>query len=326
MTDMTGNTSGIGSGERAGSAGRAGSPTGPAGPLGPDETFQDPSGPAELRYVYAVTRPFEGVLPEEGGRGLDGEPPRLLHHDGLVAVVSPVPAADFDEVPLKAHLEDLDWLAATARTHQAVVTALTAVTTPLPLRLATLCRDDDGVRRLLEDGRARFVRALERLDGRVEWGVKVYANAARKAPEEAAPKAPPSPDEPGAGRSYLQQRLAQKRSRETESRNADALCRKLHAELSETAEAALLHRLQDGRISGRTGQNVLNAAYLVPRADSEAFVEQVQALSPPDGGSVTVELTGPWAPYSFAGIGDEESADDPGGDAPGTGAPEGGTA
>ncbi|GHA13434.1 gas vesicle protein [Streptomyces spiroverticillatus] len=298
MTDMTGDPN---LPNRTSSTGQGG--PGP-GPLGPDETFQDVSGPAELRYVYAVTRPFEGVLPEEGGRGLDGEPPRLLHHEGLVAVVSPVPAADFDEAPLKAHLEDLDWLAGTARTHQAVVTALTAVTTPLPLRLATLCRDDDGVRRLLEDGRARFVRALERLDGRVEWGVKVYAEAAPK--KAAAPVAPPSPDKPGAGRSYLQQRLAQKRSRETESRNADALCRTLHTELSQKAEAAQLHRLQDGRISGRTGQNVLNAAYLVPRADSEAFVEQVQALSPEEGGGVTVELTGPWAPYSFTGIGDEE--------------------
>jgi hypothetical protein len=303
MTDMTGNPNGTGSTGSTGS-------TGPGESIGPDETFQDVSGPAQLRYVYAVTRPFEGTLPEEGGRGLDGEPPRMLHHDGLVAVVSPVPAADFDEAPLKAHLEDLDWLAGTARTHQSVVTALTAVTTPLPLRLATLCRDDDGVRRLLEDGKDRFVRALERLDGRVEWGVKVYAeNApkAPKAPEEAAPTAPPSPGEPGAGRNYLQQRLAQRRSREAESRSADALCRTLHTELTASAEAALLHRLQDGRLSGRTGQNVLNAAYLVPRVDSEAFVAQVQALSPQDGGSVTVELTGPWAPYSFAGIGDEDA-------------------
>ncbi|MCX5203054.1 GvpL/GvpF family gas vesicle protein [Streptomyces sp. NBC_00237] len=269
--------------------------------------FQDASGPAELRYVYAVTRPFDGALPEEGGRGLDGEPPRLLHHEGLVAVVSPVPAADFDEAPLRAHLEDLDWLAGTARTHQAVVTALTTVVSPLPLRLATVCRDDDGVRRLLESGRDRFVRALDLLDGRVEWGVKVYAETSPKpAPAESAP--PLRADSPGAGRSYLQQRLAQRRSRETDSRKADAFCRTVHTELSRSAEHALLHRLQDARLSGRSGQNVLNAAYLVPRGSSEAFVEQVRALTPEEGGGVRVELTGPWAPYSFANIGDEDTA------------------
>ncbi|MEU8887985.1 GvpL/GvpF family gas vesicle protein [Streptomyces sp. NPDC048442] len=311
MTDMTDSTSGTGPAEDF------------SAEVFPAEVFKDEAGPAELRYVYAVTRPFEGFLPEEGGRGLDGEPPRLLRHGDLVAAVSPVRAADFDEAPLKAHLEDLDWLAATARTHQAVVTALTAVTTPLPLRLATVCRDDDGVRRLLESGKERFVRALERLDGRVEWGVKVYAEAAPKASEASegdpspAPTAPapssppPSAGEPGAGRSYLRQRLAQRRSRESDSKKADAFCRKVHAELSQSAEAALLHRLQDGRLSGRGGQNVLNAAYLVPRGTSEAFVEQVQALtpSPEDGGNVTVELTGPWAPYSFTDIGDEAAAE-----------------
>ncbi|MFV2120133.1 GvpL/GvpF family gas vesicle protein, partial [Streptomyces sp. Act-28] len=39
-----------------------------------------------LRYVYAVCRPFDGVLPE-GAAGITGEPPRLLHHGDLVAVV-----------------------------------------------------------------------------------------------------------------------------------------------------------------------------------------------------------------------------------------------
>ncbi|MFF0740029.1 GvpL/GvpF family gas vesicle protein [Streptomyces sp. NPDC004111] len=280
-----------------------------------DTTGTGPFPEAELVYVYAVTRPFDGVVPDGGGRGLDGEPPRLLRHGELVAVVSPVPAADFDEAPLKAHLEDLDWLAATARTHQNVITALTTVTSPLPLRLATVCRDDSGVRRLLESGHHRFVTALDRLEGRIEWGVKVYAAtpgppAAHEAP--AAQDGAPAPDAgaPGAGRSYLRQRLAQRRSQESASHRADALCRRIHTELSHTAEHALLHRLQDNRLSGRSGQNILNAAYLVPRAQSEAFVEQVRALTPegPDGEGVQVELTGPWAPYSFADIGDEAPA------------------
>lgn len=275
-----------------------------------DTTGTGPVPEAELRYVYAVTRPFDGVVPEGGGRGLDGEPPRLLRHGDLVAVVSPVPAADFDEAPLKAHLEDLDWLAGTARTHQNVITALTTVTSPLPLRLATVCRDDSGVRRLLESGHQRFATALDRLEGRIEWGVKVYAANPDPAPQAQAPA--PSADTPGAGRSYLRQRLAQRRTRESASNRADALCRRIHSELSRTAERAILHRLQDGRLSGRGGQNVLNAAYLVPRTECEAFVERVHALTPgdPEDEGVQVELTGPWAPYSFADIGEEDTAQD----------------
>ncbi|MDN3293912.1 GvpL/GvpF family gas vesicle protein [Streptomyces ficellus] len=252
-----------------------------------------------LRYVYAVTRPFDGVLPE-GVQGIDGEPPRLLRHGDLIAVTGAVPAEDFDEAPLRARLEDLDWLAATARAHDAVVAALSTVTCPLPLRLATVCRDDSGVRRLLEEGHERFVRALQRLDGRVEWGVKVYAEPGAGAGAEDAP--PAAPGAGGSGRDYLRRRLEARRSREGDWERADALCRRLHAELSGLAEAATVHRPQDARLSGAAGVNVLNAAYLVDRTRSQGFVELVEAVSEP---GVRVELTGPWAPYSFAGIAEE---------------------
>ncbi|MDH6486113.1 hypothetical protein M2157_002112 [Streptomyces sp. SAI-127] len=92
-----------------------------------------------LRYVYAVCRPFGTPLQAQLA-GVAGDPPRLLHHHGLVAVVSHVPERDFAEEPLRRHLEDLDWLTTTVRAHQSVIDALTVVTTPLPLRLGTVFR------------------------------------------------------------------------------------------------------------------------------------------------------------------------------------------
>ncbi|GAA0589595.1 GvpL/GvpF family gas vesicle protein [Streptomyces crystallinus] len=246
-----------------------------------------------LWYVYAVVRPFEGALPD-GVRALDGEPPRLIEHGGLCAAASPVPAADFDAAPLRRHLEDLDWLAATARAHQAVVAALSSVTCAVPLRLATVCRETSGVRRLLDEGRAMFVPALERLDGRVEWGVKVYAEAASPKPA-AAPGA-----KPATGREYLRRRLGHRQEREDTWRRAGDLSRSLHRELSGHAEAQRLHRPQSTRVSGQPGENVLNAAYLVPRERSAEFVSLVERHRSQAAG-VRVEVTGPWAPYSFAG-------------------------
>ncbi|WP_369373757.1 GvpL/GvpF family gas vesicle protein [Streptomyces sp. cg36] len=246
-----------------------------------------------LWYVYAVTRPFDAPLPEEA-RGLDGLPPRLITHRDLCAAASRVPPAEFGTGPLRDRLEDLDWLAATARTHRTVVAALSAVTCALPLRLATVCRDTVGVHRLLETGRESFGSALERLDGRVEWGVKVYAEGVF-----GEPAAPPDAA-PGNGRGFLRRRLAQRQAREDVWRRAGVVSRSLHRELSGRAEAERLHRPQSARLSGQPGENVLNAVYLVPRERSAEFVAAVEHLAPRDGG-VRVELTGPWAPYSFAG-------------------------
>ncbi|MFF0061564.1 GvpL/GvpF family gas vesicle protein [Streptomyces sp. NPDC005279] len=251
----------------------------------------------ELRYVYAVTRPFDGPLAEEL-RGVAATRPYVLHHDDLVAVVSAVPADDFDEIPLRAHLEELDWLTETAQAHQAVVAALTSLSCPLPLRLATVCRDDGGVRRLLDADHDRFVRTLDRLDGRVEWGVKVYAEAPEPSREAPAPASAPAAG--STGRDYLRRRLQERRADEGIWERADVVSRRLHEELSRHAEADRLHRPQQAQLSGAAGHNVLNAAYLVPREESAAFVEGLDELRPQEPG-IRVELTGPWAPYSFTG-------------------------
>ncbi|GAA0908673.1 GvpL/GvpF family gas vesicle protein [Streptomyces thermoalcalitolerans] len=255
-----------------------------------------------LRYVYAVCHPLEAPLQVQL-TGVAGAPAKPLHHHGLVAVVSEVPERDFSEEPLRAHLEDLDWLAATARAHQGVVDALTVVTTPLPLRLATVFRDDSGVRSMIEAREDHFRATLDRLEGRVEWGVKVYVEPEQSlsAAQSAAQPAPKA----ASGREYLRQRRQQTRASEDMWRKAETFAARLHEELAAFAEDSRLHAPQNPALSGVEGRNVLNASYLVTRHDSEEFVELVDRVKD-DVPGVRVELTGPWAAYSFTGETPEE--------------------
>ncbi|MFG2342647.1 GvpL/GvpF family gas vesicle protein [Streptomyces phaeochromogenes] len=266
-----------------------------------------------LRYVYAVCRPFGTPLSAQL-TGVAGVPPKQLTHHGLVAVVGHVPEEDFAERPLRAHLEDLDWLSATARAHQNVIDALTVVASPLPLRLATVFLDDSGVRTMMEQREDAFLRTLDRLDGRVEWGVKVYVESP-ETPETSAnvdsaagtessgdPDARPasSPAKPVSGRDYLRQRRGQHRAHEEKWERAEEFSRRLHETLSGCAEETRIHAPQNAALSRASGRNVLNAAYLVPRSESEAFVELVDRTKD-DSPGLRVELTGPWAAYSFSG-------------------------
>ncbi|MGC5566708.1 GvpL/GvpF family gas vesicle protein [Streptomyces sp. FR-108] len=254
-----------------------------------------------LRYVYAVCRPFGTPLPAQL-TGVAGVPPKQLVHGELVAVVGQVPEEDFAEGPLRAHLEDLDWLGATARAHQNVIDALTVVTSPLPLRLATVFRDDSGVRSMLEEREETFLRTLDRLGGRVEWGVKVYSEPT-EAPEppEASRQPSSAPGRTaGSGRDYLRQRRNQRRASEEKWERAEEFSRRLHESLSGYAEDTRIHAPQNSALSRAPGRNILNAAYLVPRTESEAFVELVDRTKD-DAPGLRVELTGPWAAYSFSG-------------------------
>jgi hypothetical protein len=78
---------------------------------------------------------------------------------------------------------------------------------------------------------------------------------------------------------------------------------RMDGELAGLVTASRRHRAQAGQLSDGPGTNIANTAYLVHREKSGAFasrVEQAAAAVP----EVRVDLTGPWAPYSFAGIGD----------------------
>lgn len=249
-----------------------------------------------LRYVYAICRPFSTPLQAQLS-GVAGVPPKQLHHGELVAVVSGVPEHDFSEEALRAHLEDLDWLSATARAHQSVIDALTVVTTPLPLRLATVFRDDSGVRMMMQDREEQFLRTLDRLEGRVEWGVKVYLeDSGTETPQEKAAES----EKALSGRDYLRRRRQKQLAHEDRWEHAEEFAGRLHRTLSEHAEDSRIHAPQNTALSGVSGRNVLNAAYLVPRAESEAFVELVDRTKD-DAPGLRVELTGPWAAYSFSG-------------------------
>lgn len=150
---------------------------------------------------------------------------------------------------------------------------------------------------MLEAREEGFRRTLDRLAGRVEWGVKVYAESEEQ-------ERPQEPAKVSSGRDYLRQRRRSHRAHEEMWESADRFARGLHGTLSEFAEDTRLHAPQNSALSGVPGRNVLNAAYLVPRAHSEEFVELVDRTKGEEPG-LRVELTGPWAAYSFSGESEE---------------------
>jgi hypothetical protein len=238
-----------------------------------------------LYYLYAVT----GSAPPELGPGVGGAAVTAVAGDGLVAVVSEVAAAEFGEQPLAANLRDLDWLESAARAHHAVVDGLAAAGPVLPLRLATVFDGPGAVRELLRERRAELSAALARIRGRREWGVKAYAVPTAAAGEPEAPAA----DRPGTA--YLMRKRGRRDAAERTVRAAEQRAAELHTALAGLADAARRYPPQDPRLSGRREPMALNASYLVA-ADREAELAGAAVDRP----GLLVELTGPWAPYSFA--------------------------
>ncbi|GGN68744.1 GvpL/GvpF family gas vesicle protein [Nocardia rhizosphaerihabitans] len=271
-------------------------------------------------WLYAVTSSRDGVADLNELTGVAGEPVRTVVSDDLTAVVGSVPLEVFGEQPLRGHLEDLDWLAATARTHDAVVSTVVRRGPALPLRLATVFSDDDRVRELLDERRAEFGAALALVSGRTEWGVKAYgdraaltaavaeARAANEGGDRAAltaavaeARAANEGGATGAGTAYLARRRAQLSAQETVERDAAARAAEIHTRLVRHAAAGRLQALTDPALSGRRDWMVLNGTYLVDDDRIDDFTATVTMLGSEFPG-IRLELTGPWPPYSFAGV------------------------
>ncbi|MCO6003841.1 GvpL/GvpF family gas vesicle protein [Actinoallomurus purpureus] len=246
-------------------------------------------------YLYAIARDIGAELPP-GLTGLLGAPVRTIAEAGLVAYVGTVPLAQFGEDALKRNLEDLAWLEATARAHHQVVEAVAETGPVAPVRLVTVYRGDEQIRRLLRERAEEFAEVLARVTGRREWGVKIYAAAQRGSPDDAGTADPPDSAAGRPGTAYLKRRRTNLRTREEAWRRAVSRAERIDSVLAGIAVARRHHRAQDPQLSGRDDWMVLNGAYLVDDERGEEFAAAVAALREPE---LEVQLTGPWAPYSF---------------------------
>ncbi|WP_103380295.1 GvpL/GvpF family gas vesicle protein [Pseudonocardia dioxanivorans] len=242
-----------------------------------------------LVWVYAVRDGDADDPPAVSG--VDGERPRVVAAGTLGAVVGTVADEGFDEAGLAAAMEDLARLETLARAHHAVVVEAGSAGAVAPVRLATVFRDDEAVVAMLRERADEFEAALDRVRGRREWGVKVYADA--RAGGDDSP-APAPGDRPGTA--YLLRRKADRDRGAAGRERARAVAESVADAAGTHAVDVRRFALQDARLSGRNEEMVLNATFLVDETQEAEFRAAVTGA----GDGATVELTGPWPPFSFA--------------------------
>jgi hypothetical protein len=264
----------------------------------------EPSEAASGLWVYCVARD-DVELPSDATPVHPAGGLARVVHDGLAALVSPVPMAEFGRDALTRNLNELDWLEQVARRHEAVLEDALGGATIVPLRLCTIYRDADGVRRMLEEERQLLDSALERLDGREEWGVKLLVDpdalqAAARARNADANELEHQLEGSTEGEAYMLRRRLERELREEAYRLGAELAEDVHARIQDWADAAVLNSPQNRELSHHEGEMVLNGAYLVASAKVGRLRELVQQLAERHRDlGVRIELTGPWPPYNF---------------------------
>lgn len=221
----------------------------------------------------------------------------VLREGELAAVASQVPLKQFDEARLREHLADMAWVEATARAHEAVLDQLCEQVTLIPMRMCTVYRTEGGIREMLSRESEPLLEALDLLDGKAEWGVKVFTDIAR-AGGGIRHVDTGAGDSPGAA--YMEHKRTERERREQAIEFAAEAAAQIHERLGALASDAQVIALQRREASGHQGEMILNGVYLVADDAVPAFHEEVQALrSEFEADAIELVATGPWPAYNF---------------------------
>lgn len=267
-------------------------------------------------YVYAIARPRNdrpmrplpvvGIGPKfpSGGQS----PICALAYRDLRALYSCVPLSEFGPAALESHLADTDWTLALVLAHQKVLGALLDDYTLVPLRFCSLYSRESQVQAVLAQHAESFARTLDRLQGTLEWGVKVYCDRrwlieslAANSPSFQAQREQIAQIAPGAAY-FLRKKLEQAAQREA-AQLAAACAHDSHGRLAACAREAVVNPPQLAEMHRRRAEMILNGAYLIDERSAETFRATCSALAAayPEQG-FEYELTGPWPPYNFANV------------------------
>jgi hypothetical protein len=217
-----------------------------------------------------------------------GSVPRALAiGDGLWVIVSTVDGRDYEENTLATRLTDVEWLARCGAAHHDVIVRAGRSHAVAPFRLLTLFRSEPRVVEEAVRMRPRIERALDRVDNRREWVVRVAAVANESRPARRTE----------SGTAYLMARALERSRPKAPTSMARRVTRQLVTELKRYADRVSVRQPIDA------AHVLYDGALLVSRSRerqlSEAVRRWASKLTPV---GCRLSLTGPWPPYSFVSL------------------------
>lgn len=249
-------------------------------------------------YVYAVTRdavsPRSEAVDQSQNFG-------VAEGEGLAAVYTPVPAEAFSQEAIDARAGDLEWLGAIGYRHQAVVAELMRHTAIVPLRAFSLFSSVDALHAYLRENRELLDKVLARLDGKQEWTLRVELEPQRwsealVARVESLRELTKQIDEATPGKAFLLRKKLDDEKKRASREAEEALVAEIEREILNRLRAQTVAETRERRDGAFPQINVLI------NRDEESQLQELHAdlarRYEPEG--VTVALTGPWPPYTFA--------------------------
>lgn len=260
-----------------------------------------------ILYLYAIGRRGHALpAPVEAIDGSDSVV--AIEEQDLAGFCTSVDEDAFSQETIDARSKDLEWLGAIGYRHQSVMAALMRGGTIIPLRAFSLFRSEESVREHLRSQAQAFAALLTRLDGRQEWTMRIEFdpekwNASLVHRVDTLRILAGDIEGASAGKAFLLQKKLEEQKKRASREAEESVVAEIEQAVLQKLDCRCVSESRQARSGAFPQINVL-----IERDEEAQLQELRDTLTEKYGDDgVSLALTGPWPPYTFASMEPEAS-------------------
>lgn len=265
----------------------------------------------KLKEIETLVNSIYFIHSPKGSRVLDHA--GFIFYQGLYAVTGRVSADEFSEENLKKNLSNLDWITAKASAHEKVIETVMQNSCVIPFKFGAIFNAEENLKTMLKKHIKEFKDTLNRLEGKEEWGVKIYCDMGKlkenliqdnkellsldKEINSASP-----------GKAFILKKKKEELVNIIVNKKLNECGRDSFERLKQYSVEFCINKLLPQEVTERKDNMILNSVFLVEKDGIAGFIDSVDILKrifTPLG--LFFDHTGPWPPYNFCGLSGEKA-------------------
>lgn len=262
----------------------------------------------KLIYLYCVTK----AKPPRSNFKDIGVKIYPIYLQGTYAIVSRVSPDEFSEECLKKNLANMEWVERKVRQHEKVIEEIMRDSTVIPFKFSTVFQKEENVERLLREKNAEFKRIIANLDGKEEWGLKIYCDlekfkVALEKEDERITEKEQEISSVSKGKAYFLKKKKEELIKDIINEKISEYTKDSFERLKRISLKTKINKILHKEVTEKKEDMVLNVAFLINKKRIKEFhnVLDYLKIKYSDKG-LSFDCTGPWPPYNFCSIDKKE--------------------
>jgi len=237
----------------------------------------------------------------------------FIFHQGLYAVTSRVSADEYSEENLKKNLSNLEWITAKASAHEKVIEIVMQNSCVIPFKFGAIFNTEENLKTMLKKHIKEFKDTLKRLEGKEEWGLKIYCDMGKLKEnliqdDKELLNLDREINSASPGKAFILKKKKEELANTIVNKKLNECGQESFERLKQHSIQSRINKLLPGEVTERKDEMILNAAFLTDKNKVKEFVGVVDVLKAQysDKG-IDFDCTGPWPPYNFCGLSIEKA-------------------